>query len=214
MPPKKRPPGPPIPPANLPVAPRKRGRPRKHQQRDHDAADALSELPLSPILTGPPSPEPPLSEMSMPSSDDTKIAGALKTFFNVMDEFLSESPKVKALVQAEIRRDPRTEELKEVKARLASFSGVTKEEAEYNKRILKDISELRERQDYVANTIMALDKRIVEQVTQVKRQCEELQATNEGVSKRVATIEARAKALESRAKATDDRVTSVEERCK
>ena len=89
------------------------------------------------------------------------------------------------LINSEIRKDPRTEELKELKQQVASLSQSTKEDKEMEKRILEDAANL-------------------------KRIAEEAGAKIEPALKKLATLEQQIKALMLRNNATEERIKSLE----
>ena len=222
MPPKKKPTATAKAPEPEPAVKRRRGRPRKHRPEDKEAAESLAELPRSPILTEPLPSVHHVPWMAAEHGNGSAVvrvvakpgneAASIEAGANLlrgMEEFLTASSAVKALVQAEIRKDPRTEELKQVKAQLASMDGVTKEEKELNRRIQQDLTDHKRRYEEVLDKVGKFAKRLDDCAAALMASSDLEQCT-----KRVSTLEARIKALESRAKATDDRVASVEERCK
>lgn len=109
--------------------------------------------------------------------------------FILFENFALGSPVVMEKIRAAIRLDPRTEELKSVKARLDAIENGEREELEVNKRILQDVED-------------------------IKRKIKELESSKGGLdepsAKRIAVIEARVKANESRAGGLEDRVKVLE----
>lgn len=173
-----------------------RGRPPK-RRKEQEAAQWIVKLNNDDFSPRPQSCESMAADAPSPLQvflDDSEwaalrkgIEAAFSTAGPVLDKKREE--RLSKLVQAEIRKDPRTEEIKELKKQLTEVGSVTKEDKEFNNRVLAQVNDL---------------KRNFDETTK------KLELLIEPERNKIAKLEQQVKALSARCNSTDERIKSLE----